>query len=56
VSTTDYFRWHDGVEFDPTSQTWRGYIEDNDYTQKHLTDATFVDNGDAGAFVGAVLL
>jgi hypothetical protein len=56
VSTTDYLRWHDGVEFGPTSQTWRGYIEDNDYTHKHLTDATSWIRETPGAVVGAVLL
>jgi hypothetical protein len=55
VSSTDYLRWHDGAEFDATSQTWRGYIEDNDYTEKHLTDATFVDKGDAVVAAGQML-
>jgi hypothetical protein len=47
MSGTDYYRWHDGVEFDEASRTYRGYIEDNDYTSKHLTEATFEDKGDA---------
>lgn len=38
---SDYSNWHTGVEFDRDSRTWRGYIEDNEYTQKHLTDETF---------------
>lgn len=53
--TTNYFRWHDGVEFDPTSQAWRGYIEDNEYTEKHLTEATFEDKGDAVVAAGDML-
>lgn len=55
MSGEDYFRWHDGVELDPKSQTWRGYIEDNDYTEKHLTDATFEDKGDAVIAAGEML-
>ena len=55
VSTTDYFKWHDGAEFDPASKTWRGYIEDNDYTQKHLTEASYVDKGDAVVAAGDML-
>jgi hypothetical protein len=55
VSSTDYLRWHDGVEFDRESQTWRGYIEDNDYTEKHLTEATFADKGDAIVAAGDML-
>ncbi len=48
MSGEDYLRWHDGVEFDAASQTWRGYIESNDdRTRKHLTEATFADKGDA---------
>jgi hypothetical protein len=55
MSGEDYFRWHDGVELDTASQTWRGYIEDNDYTKKHLTEATFDDKGDAVVAAGDML-
>ena len=51
MSPENYLEWHDGVEFDAESQTWRGYIEDNEYTRKHLTQATFEDKG--GAVVAA---
>ena len=48
MSGEEYRHWHDGVELvDAESQTWRGYIEDNDYTRKYLTDATFQDKGEA---------
>lgn len=51
----NYFRWHDGVELDEHTQTWRGYIEDNDYTRKHLTTETYADKGDAVVAAGAML-
>jgi hypothetical protein len=51
----NYFHWHDGVELDEQSQTWRGYIEDNDYTRKHLTTETFADKGDAVVAAGEML-
>jgi hypothetical protein len=47
MSGEDYLQWHDGVEFDADSQTWRGYIEANGSTRKHLTEATFADKGQA---------
>ncbi len=47
MSGEDYLDWHDGVEFDSESQTWRGYIEDNDRTRKHLTEETFAEKGHA---------
>ena len=44
----EYLHWHDGVEFDEATQTWRGYIEDNNFrSNKHLTEQTFDDKGDA---------
>jgi hypothetical protein len=55
MSDENYFHWHDGVEFDDESQTWRGYIEDNDYAHKHLTTATFDDKGDAVVAAGEML-
>lgn len=55
MSDENYLHWHDGVEFDTRSQTWRGYIEDNDYIHKHLTDATFEDKGDAVVAAGEML-
>jgi hypothetical protein len=51
----EYRHWHDGVELDEESQTWRGYIEDNDYTTKHLTAETFDDKGDAIVAAGDML-
>ena len=49
MSGEDYLRWHDGVEFDAASQTWRGYIESNDdHSRKHLTEATFAEKGACG--------
>jgi hypothetical protein len=53
--TENYFHWHDGVEFDSQSNTWRGYIEDNDYTEKVLGEATFADKGDAVKAAGEML-
>jgi hypothetical protein len=50
-----YLHWHDGVELDTATQTWRGYIEDNDYTEKHLTDERFEDKGDAVIAAGKML-
>jgi hypothetical protein len=55
MSREKYLRWHDGVEFDTGSQTWRGYIEDNDYTEKHLTEESFEDKGDAVVAAGKML-
>ena len=55
MSEVNYFHWHDGVEFDEASQTWRGYIEDNDLAEKRLTDATFTDRGDAIVAAGEML-
>ena len=55
MSGENYSHWHDGVEFDRDSKTWRGYIEDNDYTQKHLTEATFEDKGDAAVAASDML-
>src|SRR4249920_3090378 len=46
MSGEDYLQWHDGVEFDAESQTWRGYIEANGSTRKLLTEATFEDKGE----------
>src|SRR5256885_14400520 len=37
MSGEQYLHWHDGVEFDEETQTWRGYIEDNNFrSNKHL--------------------
>ena len=48
MSGEQYLHWHDGVEFDEATQTWRGYIEDNNFkSNKHLTEQTFDDKGDA---------
>ena len=55
MSGENYLDWHDGVEFDAESQTWRGYIEANGSTRKHLTEATFVDKGDAVVAAGQML-
>ena len=55
MSGENYLQWHDGVELDTASQTWRGYIEDNDGTRKHLTDETFEDKGDAVIAASAML-
>jgi hypothetical protein len=55
MSAEKYLQWHDGVELDTASQTWRGYIEDNDYTEKHLTDESFEDKGDAVVAAGKML-
>ena len=44
MSGEQYLHWHDGVEFDQATQTWRGYIEDNNVrSNKHLTKQTFDD-------------
>ena len=51
----EYSDWHTGVEFDRDSRTWRGYIEDNEYTQKHLTEATFADKEDAAVAASDML-
>jgi uncharacterized protein len=55
VAMSDYLNWHTGVEFDRDSRTWRGYIEDNEYTQKHLTDKTF-DRKEAAAVAASDML
>jgi hypothetical protein len=52
---SDYSEWHTGVEFDRGSRSWRGYIEDNDYTQKHLTETTFADKEDAAVAASDML-
>jgi hypothetical protein len=52
----DEFReWHTGVEFDRVSRTWRGYIENNDYTQKRLTEQTFDHKEDAAVAASDLL-
>jgi hypothetical protein len=51
----DYGEWHTGVEFDRESRTWRGYIEDNDYSQKRLTDQTFENKEDAAVAASDLL-
>jgi len=51
----EYLHWHDGVELDTATQLWRGYIEDNDYTRKVLTDETFRKKGDAVIAAGKML-
>jgi hypothetical protein len=51
----EYLHWHDGVELDTATQRWRGYIEDNDYTRKVLTDQTFSKKGDAVIAAGKML-
>ena len=53
--TENYVHWHAGVELDEQTQTWRGYIADNDYRQKHLTTETFTDKGDAVIAASAML-
>jgi hypothetical protein len=55
VTVSDYSEWHTGVEFDRDSRTWRGYIEDNEYTEKHLTDATFANKEDAAVAASDLL-
>ena len=35
--------------------SWRGYIEDNDYTRKHLTTESFADKGEAVVAAGEML-
>jgi hypothetical protein len=52
---SDYSEWHTGVEFDRDSRTWRGYIEDNDYTEKHLTETTFAEKEDAAVAASDML-
>jgi len=51
----DYREWHTGVEFDRESRTWRGYIEDNDYTQKRLTEESFANKEDAAVAASDLL-
>ena len=55
MSDDDYLRWHDGVELDTATNLWHGYIEDNDYTRKVLTQETFTDKGDAVIAAGKML-
>jgi hypothetical protein len=55
VTVSDYSEWHTGVEFDRDSRTWRGYIEDNEYAQKHLTEATFANKEDAAVAASDML-
>jgi len=55
VAMSDYSNWHTGVEFDRDSRTWRGYIEDNEYTQKHLSDDTFERKEDAAVAASDML-
>jgi len=56
MSGEQYLHWHDGVEFDEATQTWRGYIEDNNVrSNKHLTEQTFDDKGDAIVAAGKML-
>jgi len=55
VTGDEYSDWHTGVEFDRDSRTWRGYIEDNEYTQKRLTEATFADKEDAAVAASDML-
>ena len=51
----EYRDWHTGVEFDRESRTWRGYIEDSDYTQKRMTDKTFENKEDAAVAASDLL-
>jgi hypothetical protein len=54
--TEDYFHWHDGVELDVATQTWRGFIRSNDdHDKKVLTDDSFDDKGDAVVAAGKML-
>jgi hypothetical protein len=56
MSGEQYLHWHDGVEFDEATQTWRGYIENNNFrSNKHLTEQTFDDKGDAIVATGKML-
>ncbi len=55
MSAVNYFHWHDGVEYDAASATWRGYIEDNDYTDKRFAEGTYDDKGDAVVAAGKML-
>ena len=55
VAMSDYANWHTGVEFDRDSRTWRGYIEDNDYAEKHLTGETFERKEDAAVAASDML-
>lgn len=52
---SDYSEWHTGVEFDRESRTWRRYIEDNEYTEKHLSEATLADKEDAAVAASDML-
>ena len=55
MSGEDYSDWHTGVEFDLDSRTWRGYIENNDHTEKHLTEAMFDKKEDAAVAASDLL-
>jgi uncharacterized membrane protein YraQ (UPF0718 family)/YHS domain-containing protein len=55
MAMSDYSNWHTGVEFDRDARTWRGYIEDNEYTAKHLTDETFERKEDAAVAASDML-
>jgi hypothetical protein len=56
MSGKEYLHWHDGVEFDEATQTWHGYIEDTNFSSnKHLTEQTFTDKGDAIVAASAML-
>jgi hypothetical protein len=51
----EYREWHTGVEFDRESRTWRGYIENNDYSEKRLTEETFDHKEDAAVAASDML-
>jgi len=55
VGMSEYANWHTGVEFDRESRTWRGYIEDNEYTQKHLSEEAFERKEDAAVAASDML-
>jgi hypothetical protein len=55
VSDVNYLHWHDGVEYDAASDTWRGYIEDNDTGEQRFVEGTFDDRGDAIVAAGKML-
>ena len=55
MSGEEYLHWHDGVEMDTATNLWRGYIEDNDYTRKVLSEETFAEKGDAVVAAGKML-
>jgi hypothetical protein len=51
----EYREWHTGVEFDRETRTWRGYIENNDHTEKRLTEETFEYKEDAAVAASDML-